>query len=82
MKYKLYNENITNGGIDDILRNRGITEIDKWKNASWNDINSPYAFGRKKVEKAVDFLRDIFNWQPRKWNDDKPSGQKVCVVVD
>ena len=82
MKYKLYNENITNGGIDDILRNRGITEIDKWKNADWNDINSPYAFGKDKIEKAVNFLKDVFNWQPRKWNNDKPSGQKICVIVD
>ena len=82
MKYKLYNENITNGGIDDILRNRGITEIDKWKNAGWDDVNSPFAFGKEKIEKAVGFLRDIFSWHPREWNNNRPSGQKVCVIAD
>lgn len=82
MKYKLYNEDIQIGSIDDILKSRGIEDVDKWKNAGWNEINSPFAFGKEKMEKAVDFLRDVFNWQPREWNDDRPSGQKVCVVVD
>lgn len=34
MKYKLYNENIINGGINDILRNRGIQDVETWKTAS------------------------------------------------
>ena len=82
MKYKLYDENIQVNSVDDILKSRGIDDVERWKNAGWNEINSPFAFGKEKMEKAVDFLRDVFSWQPREWNNDRPSGQKICVVVD
>ena len=71
MKYKLYNEDIQINNIDDILRSRGIDDVNKWKNAGWNDINSPFAFGKENVEKAVDILREAVR---EKW--------KICVVVD
>ena len=71
MKYKLYNENIQINNIDDILKSRGINDVDKWKNAGWNEINSPFAFGKEVVEKAVDFIIQAVK---NKW--------KVCVIVD
>ena len=71
MKYKLYNEDIQINNIDDILRSRGINDVNRWKNAGWNDINSPFAFGKENVEKAVDFIREAVR---EKW--------KICVLVD
>lgn len=71
MKIRLYDENLIDGGINNILKNRGIKEVEKWKNANWDDINSPYLFGEERVEKAVDFLRDAVQYH-----------QRVCVIVD
>ena len=71
MKYKLYNENIQINNIDDILKSRGIENVDKWRNAGWDDINSPFTLGREKVEKAVDFIKQAVE---NKW--------KVSVLVD
>lgn len=56
MKYKLYNE-ITNSPLEQILYNRGILDYEKWINASKKDINSPFAFGKEKVEAAVELIR-------------------------
>lgn len=74
MIYKLFNEP-TQGTMRQILYNRGIKtkeDQDKWINANyWTDVNSPFAFGQKDVEKAVEFLR--FAVQEK---------QKICVIVD
>jgi len=70
MKYKLYNENIQINNIDDILKSRGINDVDKWKNAGWNEINSPFTFGAR-VYKAVDLLADATK---NHW--------KICTIVD
>ena len=71
MKYKLYNEDIKINNIDDILKSRGINDVNKWKNAGWNDINSPFAFRKEIVEKAVDFINQAVK---NKW--------KISVIVD
>lgn len=81
MKYKLYDETLVDGNIDSILYNRGIKDINKWKNANWDNINHPYKFGEYKIQKAVSFLSDIFKWRYRNWYG-SPIGQKVCVIVD
>lgn len=71
MKYKLYNENIQIDNIDDILKSRGIKDVNKWKNAGWNEINSPFTFGKEVVEKAVEFIKQAVE---NRW--------KVSIVVD
>lgn len=73
MKYKLFNEP-SQSTLRQILYNRDLKtkeEQDKWINASWNDINSPYAFGKEDVEKAVEMLRAAV-----------AEHTKVCVIVD
>lgn len=60
MIYKLFNEP-TQNTMRQILYNRGIKtkeDQDKWINASfWGDMNSPFAFGKEKIKKAVDLMR-------------------------
>ena len=73
MIYKLFNEP-TQTVMRQILYNRGLKtkeEQDKWINASWNDINSPYAFGKENVDKAVEMLREAV-----------AEHIKICVIVD
>lgn len=74
MIYKLFNEP-TQDTMRQILYNRGIKtkeDQNKWINASfWKDLNSPFAFGKEEVEKAVEFLR--FAVQEK---------HKICVIVD
>ena len=60
MIYKLFNEP-TLGTMRQILYNRGIQtkeEQDKWINASWKDINSPYTFGKEKVKHALKLMTE------------------------
>ncbi len=74
MIYKLFNEP-TLGTMRQVLYNRGIKtkeDQDKWVNASfWGDMNSPFAFGKEEVEKAVEFLRFAVQEE-----------HKICVIVD
>lgn len=73
MIYKLFNEP-TQTVMRQVLYNRGLKtkeEQDKWINASWNDINSPYAFGKENVDKAVEMLREAV-----------AEHTKICVIVD
>ena len=60
MIYKLFNEP-TQNTMKQILYNRGIKtkeDQDKWINASfWTDMNSPFTFGKEKIKKAVDLMR-------------------------
>lgn len=70
MKYKLYNEDIQINKVDDILRARGIENVEEWENASWEQINTPFAFGAR-VYKAVDLLAEAVR---NCW--------RVCVIVD
>jgi len=57
--YKLFNEP-TLGTMRQILYNRGIKtkeDQDKWINASfWSDLNSPFAFGKKKVAEIMQVM--------------------------
>ncbi len=59
MIYKLFNEP-TLGTMRQILYNRGIKtkeDQDKWINASfWSDLNSPFAFGKKKVAEIMQVM--------------------------
>ena len=54
MKYKIFNEP-THSPIDQILINRGIKEenLQRWINAGWPQINSPWLFGSEKVKHAL-----------------------------
>lgn len=64
MIYKLFNEP-TQTTMRQILYNRGIRtkeEQDKWINASWNDVNSPWDFGEAKVKHAIQIMSSkIYN---------------------
>lgn len=59
--------------LNQILTNRGITELNEWTNPSdyTNLINSPWTFPKEDMEKAVDIIIDIVKKK-----------QKVCVIVD
>lgn len=82
MKIKTFNDNYIDGDIKTILHNRGIEDVDKWINAEWEDINLPYSFKKEKIDKAISFLEDSLKWQIRSWSNNKPTGQKICVIVD
>ena len=64
MIYKLFNEP-TLGTMRQVLYNRGLEtkeEQDKWINASWNDISSPWTFGEEKVKHAIKIMSSkIYN---------------------
>lgn len=64
MIYKLFNEP-TLGTMRQVLYNRGLEtkeEQDKWINASWNDISSPWTFGEEKVRHAIKIMSSkIYN---------------------
>lgn len=59
MIYKLFNEP-TLETMRQILYNRGLKtkeDQDKWINASfWSDLNSPFAFGKKKVAEIMQVM--------------------------
>ena len=61
MIYKLFNEPTQSSCMRQILYNRGMKTKeaqDKWVNASfWGDLNSPFDFGKEKVETAVELMR-------------------------
>lgn len=75
LKYKLFNEVTQSPPIRQILYNRGIDtkeKQDKWNNASFpEDVNSPFAFGEKKIKHAVDLIQKALN-----------NSQEVYVIVD
>ena len=71
MKYKLYDENIQVHNIDDILKSRGVDDVKTWKSANIKNINSPFAFGKEKIKKAVNFIKDAVS-----------NEMKICVLVD
>lgn len=57
MKYKLIGEyeNLQHP-LNQILTNRGIVDVDKWIGASWDNINSPWLFGKEKVRHAIKLM--------------------------
>ena len=65
MIYKLFNEP-TLGTMRQVLYNRGLKtkeEQDKWINASfWTDINSPFAFGKENIEKALQMISTVVHY--------------------
>ena len=65
MIYKLFNEP-TQNTMRQVLYNRGIKtkeDQDKWINASfWTDMNSPFAFGKENVEKALQMISTVVHY--------------------
>lgn len=68
MQYKLFNEP-TYSPIKQILINRGIQEdkIEKWLDAGWSQINSPWLFGEEKVKHAIEIIDSCIFKQEEIW---------------
>ena len=72
MQYKLIGEfKDDQHPLNQILTNRGITDVKKWAAAKEQDINSPWRFPKRDVEKAIALIQDIVE-----------NKHKVCVIVD
>ena len=57
MKYKLIGDyEDWQHPLNQILINRGIKDVDKWINADWKNINSPWLFGKEKVQHAIKLM--------------------------
>ncbi len=57
MKYKLIGEyQNPQDPLSQILINRGIENVDEWVKADWKNVNSPWLFGREKVQHAIKLM--------------------------
>ena len=57
MKYKLIGEyQNPQDPLSQILINRGIENVDEWIKADWKNVNSPWLFGREKIQHAIKLM--------------------------
>ena len=73
MKYNLINENFTSDYAANLLRSRGIADLDLYRNPTRDFLQSPTALKNIAVGAGL-YLRVVLN--------DKPPYSKVLIVVD
>ena len=73
MKYNLINENFTNDYAANLLRSRGIADLDLYRNPTRDFLQSPTALKNIAVGAGL-YLRVVLN--------DKPPYSKVLIVID
>lgn len=57
MKYKLIGEyQNPQDPLSQILINRGIENVDEWIKADWKNVNSPWLFGKEKIQHAIKLM--------------------------
>ena len=73
MKYNLINENFTSDYAENLLKSRGIIDLDLYRNPTRDFLQSPTALRNIAVGAGL-YLRVVLN--------DKPPYSKVLIVVD
>ena len=73
MKYNLINENFTSDYAENLLKSRGIIDLDLYRNPTRDFLQSPTALKNIAVGAGL-YLRVVLN--------DKPPYSKVLIVVD
>lgn len=70
MKHKLVNSYIKENYIENLLKERGIEDVEKFLHPSWSDIQDPFALDN--MEKGIRALLDVV----------EKDNSRILLIVD